>query len=153
MKLNLCLFPKGNLNDYVNICATAQPHDKNFVYGDIAELNDFVDDGEAEEIVAMDILPYFPPKEADELLRRWVAKLKLGGTIVLGAFDCNIIGRLLNFRSYTHADFQRIILGENGERHSLHSLEDTTKKLIARNMKITSKKIENNFFVIKAERQ
>lgn len=154
MKLNLCLIPQAPLNGYINVCASAQPHDKNFVYGDISNLDDFAEDGEAEEIRAFDVLSYFGPKEVDELLRRWIAKLKLGGTLTIAGYDGHLLGRALTYRKLDIADLQEAILGANGDRKSLLTLADMTTKLQGRNMKIAHKTIENEYlFVIKAERQ
>ena len=72
MKVNITFDEDNNLNGYLNISPN--------------QLSS-VDDGEADEVRAIDVLPYFPEEESANLLMSWIKKLRHGGHLIIGALD------------------------------------------------------------------
>ena len=86
MKINLLRNSNNVLNGYVNIDPYAKP-DSGKVHGEVMNLNDFVDDGEAEEIIADDIIDYADSTILPSVIANWVGKLAHGGKLVIGGVD------------------------------------------------------------------
>lgn len=84
----------------------------NRVKGDIANLDAHVEANEAEEIIALDILHYFPSAVAVEVLRGWVSKLAHGGTLTLSFVDCKEAARGLLNEDLTIEEFSGLIYGK-----------------------------------------
>lgn len=81
MKLNLLLNSNETLNNYINIHPFDDSNGK--VKGDITKLDFVADDGECEEIRAIDILEYFYAWQTDDIIEGWVKKLRIGGKLIL----------------------------------------------------------------------
>jgi hypothetical protein len=55
--------------------------------GDIKNLDPFVNDAEATEIIATDVIDYLPLNDMNTIIDHWVSKLRRGGKIVIGGID------------------------------------------------------------------
>lgn len=94
MKLNLLLDnPAGILNGYVNVDPFAKGQDER-VCAEVTNLDSVVSDGEAEEILAYDILHYFPMIMVDGMIANWLKKLSIkGGKLAISATDLYEVSR------------------------------------------------------------
>ena len=72
--------------------------------GDVRNLDWICDDGEAEDIRAMDIINFLSPPELDRVINGWCRKLKRGGTITLGTLDLQEISRSIIHSNLPIAD-------------------------------------------------
>ena len=98
MKLNLLWGTGHPLSGYTNI----DPHSYNkegIVNGDITKLDEFVEDSEATEILATNIIDYLPYYIVGSTISAWVKKLRRGGKIIIGGVEiqelCKIFSQTL----------------------------------------------------------
>ena len=85
MKLNL-LWSGHALNGYVNVDPFGFG-DENKVVADLKNLDDVVDDSEAMEIIAEDIIDFLPLGDVEDAINHWIKKLRHGGRIIVGGVD------------------------------------------------------------------
>lgn len=140
MKINITLEEENQLNSYVNIHPNG--------------LNDVVDDAEADEVRAINVLSYYPQNESSKIISLWLRKLKHGGKIVIGAVDILELSR--DFSSY-FVDIDTINLflyGEEGKPlvKAGFTLLQVAEYLESKGLKITKKRIEDYRFVVEAIR-
>lgn len=108
MKVNLLLNnPAGLRNGYTNIDAFASKDDSR-ILGNITNFtdevgNEIVCDGEAEEIVANEILEYFSYGEIEYTLNIWIKKLSLEGILTISAIDFEEVARAITFGNLHNA--------------------------------------------------
>ncbi len=95
MKVNLLIDNRAGVrNGYTNIDPYADPIDPaGRVTGDLSNLSHVVDDGEAAEIVALDIISYYPSRLTPLLLKNWSSKLAFNGTLTISVLDQSEIAR------------------------------------------------------------
>ena len=92
MKLNL-LYGKGQkLDGYTNINAVPV-EDEDVITADPSNLDFFVDDAEAEDIIACDVVNFLPKSIMISTINHWVGKLRHGGSISIGGVDSYAIAR------------------------------------------------------------
>lgn len=148
MKLNLLLDEVNSLNSYTNVkhidCALNQ-------------LDPVVDDGEAEEIRAIDILDYFPLKECDKLLQHWVSKLKHGGRLIIQVVDLMLVAKGIIREHILPYDANLFLHGEQRNPSDFRLSNYTINQLVnilekAFGLTIIRKRLENYRAIIEAER-
>jgi len=97
MKINLLIDNgAGVRSGYVNIDPYADSNNDSRISADLTNLSHTVDDGEATEIIAHDVLSYYPQSLASRILENWVKKLAYGGTITVSALDQTEVARHIN---------------------------------------------------------
>jgi hypothetical protein len=156
MKLCLMLDSKEYVREgYTNIDPFAPTEDKLRVRHDIKQLS-LADDGEVEEILALDVISYFSLQETKELMLNWVRKLKHHGTITIGFYDLYTTCKLIGGRVFDLETSNVILYGKQDKpwhiRRNIMSLEDMTRLLEAYGLNILQKKIEAGTAFIKAQR-
>lgn len=154
MKINLLLDSQDVLNSYLNIDPFSETQDK--LKGEITNLDWIVDDGEAEEILAYNILEFFEFGKADEILNNWLRKLAKGGILIIGYNDIDEIARLF-YQTHIELDqFNKLVFGEQKRGWDFKKCGFTTYQLseVLKNKgyKIRQAKIEGIAGVIVAER-
>lgn len=93
MKVNLSLYGSNEpLAGYINIDVVNNKENK-YVIGNVSNLDDIVDDGEAEEIRAINILQYFSSNDSERILRNWLSKLAHKGKAIIGFTDISAVCR------------------------------------------------------------
>ena len=85
MKINLLMASDDVLSGYLNIDPYGSSKDK--VQGTVFDLADHVDDGEATEIVATEVLEYIDRLNLDGTINNWISKLAHGGKLVIGGTE------------------------------------------------------------------
>lgn len=90
-----------------------QPCPDGFVNVDLNEtsLDDAIDDGEAKEIVAVDIVHCFPRGEHRGVIAKLCRKLRKGGALHMSLFDIDLLVRKAIGRRISVDEFDRIIFG------------------------------------------
>lgn len=113
MKINICF---GDSNEYLN----------NYINTNIFESNNFkqchpenidsiADDGEAEQILAINVLNYIDYNKINNVLNNWFNKLKYDGTIIISFFDFLETARLFSLGELHIDDARKIFYGEQKE--------------------------------------
>jgi hypothetical protein len=86
MKVNIILAADmargGFVNVSPNLTASAE-----VAAAPLNGLDEVVCAGEAEELVADNVLPAVDPARADECLAHWASRVRVGGTLTVGATD------------------------------------------------------------------
>ena len=86
-KINLIYGVGDTLNTHININPFVAEEADNIVRGDIVNLDQYADDSEVTELLALDVINYIPLSKCGEALENWVKKIRIGGTIVVGGID------------------------------------------------------------------
>lgn len=111
MKINLLLDNKQDiLNGFLNIDPFAEKDDR--VKGDVSNLDFICDNGEAEIIIANNILEYFHFDKVDGILNHWLSKLKVGGTLVITIYDIDELSRLFYLNRINMDEFNNLVFGK-----------------------------------------
>lgn len=106
MKINLLVNSNDVRSGYTNIDPFASPTDTQKVIGNVYDLDEYVDDGEAIDLLALDVIDYVSPASTDAVLDIWIKKIRHGGTITIGGIDMREISHafLNNKISLTEAN-------------------------------------------------
>ena len=104
MKINLLLNnPNEIRSGYLNIDPFADGSDAR-IPGNVnltnPEEQSLVAKGEADEIVAHEILDYFPAVQVDALIKTWCEKLAFGGKLVISTVDLEKVCRGVVFGEF-----------------------------------------------------
>lgn len=117
------------------------------VVGNFMNLNPLVDDGEAEEIFALDILDYLTLAQGEATIAHWVSKLAHGGTLVLSAVDIIEVSKALIARIITVDEANSYLHGEQKKqwqfRHASYTLGGLVALLEAKGLQIQKKRISS----------
>lgn len=110
MKVNLLLNAPGDVRSgYANIDPFHEGD--NLVKGDVANLNWLCDDGECEEVVAHDLLDYYPRCGIEEIVTGWAKKLKRGGKLAISCVDLREVARGLLTGQLTSEQARTLLCG------------------------------------------
>lgn len=116
MKVNLLLANAGDIRSgYLNIDGAATPEEcekDGRIAGAVDNIEHTVDANELEELVAMDILDYFPMHYADKVLDHWLSRLKHGGRLTLSVADLRQVSRELLNNTADIADVNELLFGK-----------------------------------------
>lgn len=158
MKLNLLIDnPDDVRSGYVNIDPFAEPCDPHGrVKGALHDLGHTVDDGEASEIVANDVLDYHPGAVLDDVLNNWLKKLARGGTLTVSTVDVREVARLVWFGNVDINEANNLLHGEQKKEWQLRkvslSLPHLVEVLEAKGFKVLQKRIHNLRAVVTVQR-
>jgi len=159
IKLNLVInSPDKLLNTHTNI--TVFPVQNKYSFdvkeGEIIDLDWIACDGEVDEIIADDILSYFPYNQLTQILSNWIKKLSLTGSLILVGVDLKEVSRLLTFGKITDEEYYYAVYGNQKEKwetkKSGSHLNEMVSVLERYGLKITCKNFNNYNFIIEAKR-
>lgn len=113
MKINIC-FGNSNqpLNGYIN---TNIFEDQNFKNCHPENLDSIVDDGEAEQILAINVINYISYNNINDVIMGWFKKLKYDGTMTISFYDFLEICRTLTTQQLNMESAKKLIYGEQTE--------------------------------------
>ncbi len=157
MRLNILLDdPGGARSGYANVDPFAPEGDRDRFKCDVSNLDAVVDNGEAVEIVAHDILDYFGVGKIDEILDHWVSKLAYGGRLSLSVVDVREVARGLLAESLPFNDASILIYGAQQRawdfRRSMFTVARLAEVLENKGFNVLKKRIENFRAVVTCER-
>jgi len=115
MKLNL-LWGTNPRNGYTNVDPFGFG-DEQKTLGSLHQLNDIVDDNEAEEIIAEDVIDFLPRDSVVETIQHWISKLCHGGTLIIGGVDAYEVARAFANYEINLADLNYLLHGKQEEPH------------------------------------
>lgn len=154
MKVNLIMGGKA-MSGYLNI----DPHgfgEDNKVIGEINNLDEYVGDAEATEILALDIINYLPIEEVEEVISNWISKLRHGGKIVIGGKDILSVSKIFAQGAINLVTVNKEIFGENdvlNKRKSHITLRYISELLKVKGLKILKKRINGTSISVEAIRE
>lgn len=93
MKVNLIYGEGDVLTGYLNLHPFAMQDTDEVKIADVKNIDRFVCDAEANEIIATDVIDYLVSHEVPKIIQHWVRKLRHGGKIVIGGIDMNEVTR------------------------------------------------------------
>lgn len=104
MKVNLLWGTGDELDDSINI---------NAVRGEsVVNLDEAVEDAEATEIIALDVIDYVSPEDTDAVIDHWIKKLRHGGSLTIGGVNIFEVARCLNNYSLDIDMANKLLYGE-----------------------------------------
>jgi hypothetical protein len=147
MRVNILLDnPAGIRKGFLNIDPFASTTDER-ITDDFKALNE-VDDGEAEEIIAIDIIDYLKTQDAHNAVANWVKKLQHGGILTLAFMDLYFICKAVNNRLLNLEEANIFLHGTQDKpwrlRKSTFTLDYISKLLEGNGLKILLKRIDPN---------
>lgn len=155
MKLNILYNDDRVRQGYLNIDPFANNKESVRV-GDPKNLDEFVDDGECVEIVALDVLDHYPSTEVDNVLMHWLSKLRHGGIITIGGNDFDSISSAYKMGRIDLIKLNELLYGLQGEdasyQYSCLSINTMIDFLQGQGLKVIMKRVNKYKFVVKAER-
>lgn len=156
MKVNLLRnAPDDAMNGFLNIDPFADGKDCR-KQGDLADLSFFVEDAEATEIVARDILDFYDKSLWERTLDGWIKKLRHGGKIVVGGVDIYEVSKAVSNYSISTADANRLLHGEQDApwnfRKTNATLFDMTGLLESKGLKVMKKRMSEFHYIVEAVR-
>jgi hypothetical protein len=158
MKVNLLIDnPDEALSGYVNLDPYAKPDDKTRTRCEaLGDLSSIVDDGEAEEIVARDIVEYFRQVDVDQILNHWLGKLRRGGTLTITFVDIRDVTKGYLNGSLSVEDYNILVHGTQTRdwdyKKSSFCLLDFVATVEAKGYKTLMKRVTNYQSVFTCQR-
>lgn len=159
MKVNLLYGVIGKVQTgYLNIYPFAEEETEHVQMGDIQNLDQFVCDAEATEIIAIDVLDYVELPKITNVLDHWSSKLRKGGKLILGCTDGYIAAKAFADYKISVEEFNIIIHGSQEMPHLIKRVSLTmaglTKYLeTVHNLKVIKKRYDGYGLIIEAERK
>ena len=151
MKINLIL--NGHpLSGYTNV----DPHgfgEAGKVVGDFTNLDDIVEDSEATEILALDVIDFLEPDSIEKTISHWVSKLRRGGKIVIGGRDLWQISKAVYYKLIDIKEANEAIRGGGDfARFNQSTIQELISVLESHNLKILKKRINKFDISVEAQR-
>lgn len=147
MKLHLTI--GGNApprEGHLNVDPLAEPGGPR-IFGHLGDLSGHVEDCEAAEIVALDVLDYLDPALGEATLDHWTRKLRRGGLLVVGGLDLTEVCRQLGLRKIGLAVANELIYGRaSAHRRSSTSLPQRCDSLSRRGLVARGKAYRDSFY-------
>lgn len=157
-KVNLIHGEGDVLDTHLNINPFAKKTEEGMlVRGDLTNIDKYVDDAEAEEIIAMDVIDYIPTTKTVESISNWISKLAIGGRIVIGGIDMIVISKSIADYSLDIASANLLIHGRQDQpyliKRASFSAYDLAEYLeLMHGLGIVKKDITNYKMFVEAQR-
>lgn len=120
------------------------------------KINEFIDDGEATEIIAERILEYVPAEEVMNYVSLLAKKLAHKGQLIITSTDIVILSEKFIRGEINIIDFNKILFGSKTHawdfKMSAVSLGDINEVATVLNLKVLEKNIDDFTFTIRLER-
>ncbi len=145
------------MTGYLNLNPFATEETEHVKMCDPRNLNQFICDAEAVEILALDVVDYIPLPQITDTIDHWVSKLRIGGKITIGAIDAYSVASAFAEYQIDLDMFNQLILGPQTEPNQHKSNVLTMASLIhyletKHELKITQKRYDNFAYLVTAER-
>ncbi len=161
MKLNLLMNSTDVRANYINIdpfptLPEHQVFSEEKKQGDIRSLDWITDDGECEDILALDIINFLSPPEIERVTAGWCRKLKQGGSITLGTLDLREICRSMVHSNMPVPDAILALYGPQSQgwdiRKNALTLQILEQILQQNGCRITKKRSNNYKSIVTGQR-
>ena len=156
VKINL-LYGSGDvLHTHLNLDPFVAEETDVLIRSDVKNLDSFVDDAEAKEIIALDVIDYIPLTDINKVIEHWVSKLRHGGSLIIGGTDLFEVSKA--FAQY-RLDITKTNKLIHGEQHKPYLIKRTNFSMLglvdflsALGLKIQKKRVNNFHMTIEATR-
>jgi hypothetical protein len=156
MKLNLLYNNNMVRAGYTNIDPFAPPDDPDRTNGDIVNLDEYVDDAEATDIIALNVIDFMPSSETNEIIAGWIKKLRHGGTITIGGVDIRDVSKAIIYQQLSLTDANFLLYGAQRApweyKKATLTLQHLINALQGQGMEIIKKHSENFTYHVTARR-
>jgi hypothetical protein len=158
MKLNLGCGDDIRLQDTMNIDILPNPNAPPQLYrqGDVTSLDWICAPGQADEIMANNVLPCLSYEIIDSVLEHWVSRLKKGGILKIAVPDLRWIARSLVEDTIDLPRAMTLLYGPQNHEYSGfrsgYDLKVLCDRLISMGMKITIQRQMSFLAYIEAEK-
>jgi hypothetical protein len=163
MKLNLLMASDDIRAGYRNLDCFPEVLNKNQSFSqekeyceNIQNLDSVCEDGEAEEIIALDVIDYIDIRNKQNVMDHWIKKVAIDGRIVIGGIEIKEVARNIYLDRLDLEESINLLYGDPnfpfGNRKGCLSSEIISNLLQSRGLRIISKKLINYKYCIIAER-
>ena len=157
MRINLYMSGVAR-SGYLNISpfATQSVDNPQVIRGSVSNLDEFAEDSEADEILALSVVDFLPARNVEESITHWVSKLRHGGSITISGLDINLACKAVARQEIDLATANQLIYGNQSatwdHRKASLNILAVVDMLKTKGLKITSKRFDNYDYIVKAER-
>tara|TARA_Y100001938_G_scaffold147611_2_gene229209 strand:- start:2397 stop:2879 length:483 start_codon:yes stop_codon:yes gene_type:complete len=157
-KINLIYGVGDVLHTHTNI----NPFDNNadgkmIIRDSVTNIDKYADNAELLELIATDVIDYFPAQETEKIISGWISKIRLGGKIVVGGIDLMEVCKA--FSSYSiDNNFANVLL--HGQQNPQYMIKKSTSMALivasflqSNGFKVIKKRIENYQMIVEAKRE
>lgn len=154
VRLNLLLNnPGGVRSGYLNV----DPYSQGWAAAaDPGDLGGLCDANEAAELVALEVLDFYPAHLADAALDHWLSRLAHGGEVTLSTVDLREVCRGFLGGYLSHDDANNLLHGipthDAGVKRSSYTLGQLVEVLENKGMVVVRKRLQNYRAVVTARR-
>ena len=155
-KINL-LYGSGDVLDtHLNLDPFTAEETDALIRADVKNLNDFVDDAEAEEIIALDVIDYMPLRDINTVIEHWVSKLRHGGSLIIGGVDLLEVSKAFVQYRLDITQMNQLVHGEQSKPYLVKRVNFTATGLVdyltELGLKLQKKRVNNFHMTIEAIR-
>jgi len=154
MKLNLIMNEDDIIPSYLNVGPYISKESEYTKCSDIKNLDTFLDDGEAEEIIAYRVLKYISYNSIPSVLAHWGKKLKRGGKLIIEEVDVQNVCREFTYRRMDLTELNASLYGDEDhiDCKSVLRIPELCKLMEEIGFKIMIKRLQGNFLIIEGVR-
>lgn len=155
MKINLIMDGMQVLPNYLNLSPVVDGLDpylanhSQCIKGNTHSLDQWVDDGEAEQIRAVNVLEYYKFEEVPAVLANWCKKVAHNGTFTLICYDAHEVCRLFHLGHITFEQLNEYIYKN---KNSLLTLPIVSQLIATYGLTPKTKKYTGPQFILEAVR-
>jgi len=155
-RVNL-IYGKGDvLNSHLNINPFTPDVSENLLRGQLNSLDGVLEEGEAEEIVAADVIDFMVLTSVNDVIANWISKLRVGGTLIIGGVDAFEASKSFYQQRLDISSFNRLVHGEQTEPYLFRRVNFSTIGMVqyleSLGMKIIKKRTNNHKYIIEAKK-
>ena len=154
MKINLIMGEADIIPSYLNVGPYISKETEYTKCNDIKNLDSFLDDGEAEEIIAYRVLRYIKYDKVLPVLSHWGKKLKKGGKLIIEEMDVQNVCRQFTYRRMDLEELNSCLYGDEDyiNCQSAVRIPELCKLMEGIGFKILTKRLQGNFLIIEGVR-
>lgn len=156
MKINLLLNSNNIRSGYLNIDPYALPGDPDKIHGSLVDLDEYVEDGEAVDFLALDIIDYIPSNSVNDVITGWLKKIRHGGTITIGGIDLREVAHAILHHQINLTEANILLYGAQRApwdyRKATLTIQHVIQALKEQGMKLERKQIVQYHYFVTAKR-
>ncbi len=157
-KINLIYGVGDVLHTHININPFDNDADGKLIIRDsVTNIDKHADNAELLELIATDVIDYFPVQETEEIIAGWMSKIRIGGKIVIGGVDLMEVCK--SFSSYDiDSNLANLLL--HGQQQPQYMIKKSSSMALIvasflqhNGFKVIKKRIQNYQMIVEAKRQ
>ncbi len=156
MKVNLLIHSNAVRSGFTNVDPLASPGSPDRVQGSVTNLDEIVEDAEATELVALDVIDYVPAPDVPGVIAGWVRKLRHGGQITIGGVDLRDVAKAVVFQQLSPNEAAGLLYGEQvapwDYRKGTYTIQHVINILLGHGLQIMLKESDRFHYYVTARR-